>query len=124
MADAERLRRREKEVLELQLRQFPDDVRARILLAADLANLGQPEEAVLHVRIAVAMRPTDSNVLYNAACTYGSLAMKADALEMFQRCIKSGYSNAAWAINDPDLKILHDDPEFKNLVSTQRGASD
>jgi serine/threonine protein kinase/Tfp pilus assembly protein PilF len=116
MADAERLRRREKEVLELQLRQYPDDVRARILLAADLANLGQPEEAVLHVRIAVAMRPTDSNVLYNAACTYGSLAMKADAMEMFQRCIKSGYSNSAWAINDPDLKILHDDPEFRNLV--------
>jgi serine/threonine protein kinase len=124
MADAERLRRREKEVLELQLRQFPDDVRARILLAADLAYLGQPEEAVLHVRIAVAMRPTDSNVLYNAACTYGSLAMKADALEMFQRCIKSGYSNAAWAINDPDLKILHDDPEFKNLIRAQRTASD
>ena len=123
MADAERLRRREKEVLELQLRQFPDDVRARILLAADLANLGQPEEAVLHVRIAVAMRPTDSNVLYNAACTYGSLAMKADALEMFQRCIKSGYSNSAWAINDPDLKILQDDPEFKKLVGAKNSAS-
>ncbi len=123
MADAERLRRREKEVLELQLRQFPDDVRARILLAADLANLGQPEEAVLHVRIAVAMRPTDSNVLYNAACTYGSLAMKADALEMFQRCIKSGYSNSAWAINDPDLKILQDDPEFKKLVGAKSGTS-
>jgi len=123
MADAERLRRREKEVLELQLRQFPDDVRARILLAADLANLGQPEEAVLHVRIAVAMRPTDSNVLYNAACTYGSLAMKADALEMFQRCIKSGYSNSAWAINDPDLKILQDDPEFKKLVGAKSSAS-
>jgi len=101
------------------LRQFPDDVRARILLAADLANLGQPEEAVLHVRIAVAMRPTDSNVLYNAACTYGSLSMKADALEMFQRSVKSGYSNAAWAINDPDLKILHDDPTFKELVAIQ-----
>jgi serine/threonine protein kinase/Flp pilus assembly protein TadD len=123
MADAERLRRREKEVLELQLRQFPDDVRARILLAADLANLGQPEEAVLHVRIAVAMRPTDSNVLYNAACTYGSLAMKADALEMFKRSVKSGYSNSAWAINDPDLKILHDDPEFKKLVEANTGTA-
>jgi non-specific serine/threonine protein kinase len=122
MADAERLRQREKEVLELQLRQFPDDVRARILLAADLAYLGQPEEAVLHVRIAVAMRPNDSNVLYNAACTYGSLAMKADALEMFQRCIKSGYSNATWAMNDPDLKILRDDPLFRNLVAAKDSA--
>lgn len=124
MADAERLRRREKDVLERQLQQFPDDVRARILLAVDLACLGQPEEAVLNVRIAVAMRPTDSNVLYNAACTFGSLAMKADAMEMFRRCIKSGYSNAQWALNDPDLKILHDDPEFKSLIATnQRSAS-
>jgi serine/threonine protein kinase/Tfp pilus assembly protein PilF len=123
MADAERLRQREKEVLERQLQQFPDDVRARILLAADLAYLGEPEEAVLHVRIAVAMRPTDSNILYNAACTYGSLSMKADALEMFRRCIKSGYSNADWAASDPDLKILHDDPEFRALVSSKRNTA-
>jgi hypothetical protein len=68
------------------------------------------------------MRPNDSNVLYNAACTYGSLAMKADALEMFQRCIKSGYSNATWALNDPDLKILRDDPLFRNLVAAKGSA--
>jgi serine/threonine protein kinase/Flp pilus assembly protein TadD len=120
IADAERLRRREKEVLEHQLQQFPDDVRARILLAADLANLGQPEDAVLHVRIAVAMRPTDANVLYNAACTYGLLGMKVDALAHFRRSIEAGYSNTDWCTNDPDLKILHDDPEFKRLV-TERG---
>lgn len=123
MADADRLRRREKEVLDRQLQQFPDDVRARILLAADLANLGQPEEAVLHVRIAVAMRPTDSNVLYNAACTYGSLAMKADALEMFKRCVEAGYSNTHWAKNDPDLKILQNDPEFKQLLASKSGST-
>jgi len=115
-ADAERLRRREMEVLEHQLKQFPDDVRARILLAADLANFGQPEEAVMHVRIAVAMRATDPNVLYNAACTYGLLGMKADALATFRRAVEAGYSNADWCKNDPDLKILHEDPEFKSLV--------
>ena len=43
MADAERLRRREMEVLQDQLQQFPDDVRARILLAADLAIFGDTE---------------------------------------------------------------------------------
>jgi len=102
------------------LRHLPDDVRARILLAADLANLGQPEDAVLHVRIAVAMRPTDANVLYNAACTYGLLGMKVDALAHFRRSIEAGYSNMDWCTNDPDLKILHDDPEFKRLV-TERG---
>jgi len=70
------------------------------------------------------MRPTDSNVLYNAACTFGSLAMKADAMEMIRRCIKSGYSHAQWALNDPDLRILHDDLEFKSLIATnQRSTS-
>ncbi len=115
--DAERMRRREKEVLQAQLQRFPDDVRARILLASDQANLGLIEEAVMHVKIAVAMRPTDANVLYNAACTYGILGMKADALATFRRAVESGYSNANWCLNDPDLRVLHDDPEFKRLVA-------
>ena len=122
-ADSERLRRREMQVLEEQLQRFPDDVRARILLASDFANFGQPEEAVRHVRIAVAMRPTDANVLYNAACTYGVLGMKAEALAAFRRSIDEGYTNVDWCMNDPDLKILHGDPEFVDLVARPPKAS-
>jgi serine/threonine protein kinase/Flp pilus assembly protein TadD len=117
--DAERLRRRETEVLQDQLQHFPDDVRARILLAADLATLGDFEGASMHVKIAVAMRPTDANILYNAACTYGLLRMKTEALDTFRRSVEAGYSHAAWCKQDPDLKILHDDPEFKSLVDGQ-----
>jgi non-specific serine/threonine protein kinase len=117
--DAERLRRRETEVLQDQLQHFPDDVRARILLAADLANLGDFEAASMHVKIAVAMRPSDANILYNAACTYGLLRMKAEALDTFRRSVEAGYSHTDWCKQDPDLKILHDDPEFKKLVGEQ-----
>jgi serine/threonine protein kinase/Flp pilus assembly protein TadD len=120
MADAERLRRREMEVLQDQLHHFPDDVRARILLAADLAILGDVTNAVMQVKIAVAMRPTDANILYNAACTYGLLRMKDDALDAFRRSVEAGYSNADWCSQDPDLKIVHDDPEFKKLVAELR----
>jgi len=119
VADAERLRRREREVLEAQLQRFPDDVRARILLAADQASAGQTEDALMHVKIAVAMRPTDANVLYNAACCYGLLGMKIDALETFRRCVDAGYSNLNWCLKDPDLKILYDEPEFRNLISSR-----
>jgi serine/threonine protein kinase/Flp pilus assembly protein TadD len=115
MADAERLRRREMEVLQDQLQHFPDDVRARILLAADLANFGETEDAAMHVKIAVAMRPTDANVLYNAACTYGLLKMKTETLETFRRAVQSGYSNSDWCRQDPDLSIVHNDPEFIQL---------
>jgi tetratricopeptide (TPR) repeat protein len=117
MADAERLRTRETEVLTDQLHRFPDDVRARILLASDLAIQGRRQEAVQHVKIAVAMRPSDANVLYNAACTYGILGMKQDALETLRRSMEAGYRNADWCTKDPDLKILHDDPEFKKLIA-------
>ncbi len=116
MADAERLRRREMEVLQDQLQHFPDDVRARILLAADLAILGDAEGASMQVKIAVAMRPSDANILYNAACTYGLLGMKRDALDAFRRSVEAGFSNTDWCKQDPDLKILHEDPEFKKLV--------
>ncbi|MDP9337909.1 MAG: protein kinase [Acidobacteriota bacterium] len=116
MADAEKLRRREMEVLQDQLQHFPDDVRARILLAADLAIFGDAAGAAMQVRIAVAMRPADALILYNAACTYGLLGMKAEALDAFRRCVDAGYSNIDWCLRDPDLKILYDDPEFKKLV--------
>jgi non-specific serine/threonine protein kinase len=117
IADAERLRAREREVLAEQLQRFPDDVRARILLACDLAILGQQDEAVQHIKIAMAMRPTDANILYNAACAYGVMRMKRESLEAFGRCVRAGYHNAGWATKDPDLQILHDDPEFLKLVS-------
>jgi serine/threonine protein kinase/Flp pilus assembly protein TadD len=120
MADAERLRRREVEVLQDQLQHFPDDVRARVLLASDLANFGDAEGAVMQVKIAVAMRPSDANVLYNAACTYGVLRMKAEALDAFRKAVEAGYSNKDWSKKDPDLRILHDDAEFKELVEERK----
>jgi serine/threonine protein kinase/Flp pilus assembly protein TadD len=123
IADAERLRTREREVLVEQLQRFPDDVRARILLACDLAILGQQDEAVQHIKIAVAMRPTDANILYNAACTYGVLKMKKEALDAFRRCVVAGYHNARWATQDPDLAVLQDDPEFVKLVAADEHKS-
>jgi non-specific serine/threonine protein kinase len=116
MADAERLRRREQEVLENQLQRFPDDVRARILLAADRASAGDTEAALMHVKIAVAMRPNDANVLYNAACAYGLMGMKIDALDAFRRAVHAGYTNLDWCTKDPDLQIIYNEPEFQELV--------
>jgi len=42
--------------------------------------------------------------------------MKVDALDTFRRSVEAGYSNTDWCTQDPDLKILHEDPEFKKLV--------
>ena len=103
-------------VLQRQLELAPDDVRARIFLANLYAALKMDEKALRELEIAVTLRPRESNVLYNAACTYGVLRRKSEALEMLRRSQEAGFLNLDWAAKDPDLACLRDDPEFQQLV--------
>ena len=115
--EAEHVRRRMGTVLRQQLELVPEDVRARILLATTLAALEQDtDESIRHLQTAVALRPGDANILYNAACTYGILGKKADAFETLKKAFAAGYGNRDWAAKDSDLDCLHDDPEFQKLV--------
>jgi len=113
--ELKRYREMEMRTLERQLELVPEDVRARSLLAADYANMDRPEDAVRHLEMTVALRPNDSNVLYNAACTYAVLGKKGEALDLLRRSLASGYSNVDWPRQDPDLSSLHADPEFVKL---------
>jgi len=113
--ELKRFRAMEMQLLERQLELVPEDVRARSLLAADYASLNRPDDAVRHIEMTVALRPNDSNVLYNAACTYGVLGKKPEALELIRRALAAGYSNFDWPRQDPDLKLLHRDSEFIKL---------
>jgi tetratricopeptide (TPR) repeat protein len=116
--ESETVRTREIGVLRQQLELVPEDVRARILLASNLAYFKQDEdETIRHLQTAVALRPGDPSILYNAACTYGLLGKKSEALETLKKVFACGYSNRNWAANDPDLVLLHGDPEFEKLVS-------
>jgi len=119
---AGRLRQKETEVLERQIGMVPEDARARILLAADYASQGKKEAAVEQVASAVAMRPNDPNTLYNAACTYGLMTMKPEALAMLKRAVEAGYSNLDWVSRDSDLECLHGDPEFQRIVGATSDA--
>jgi serine/threonine protein kinase/Flp pilus assembly protein TadD len=115
--EAEHVRELMTRVLRQQLERVPEDVRARVLLATNLAYYGQEaDEAIRHLKTAVALRPNDPNTLYNAACTYGVLGRKAEALETVKRAFAAGYGNTNWASNDSDLSCLHDEPEFRRLV--------
>ena len=115
--EAEDVRERMTKVLRQQLESVPEDVRARILLAINLAYSGQDEEETIrHLQTAIALRPGDANTLYNAACTYGVLGKRAEALETLKKSFASGYGNASWAAKDSDFDCLHDDPEFRKLV--------
>ena len=115
-ARASALRERQAAVLEQHLDLVPEDVRARILLATSYAYLGKHSNARDHLERAVAMRPNDPNVLYNAACSYGLMQMKNEALMMLAKSAETGFSDFEWASRDPDLASLHDEPEFKRVL--------
>jgi non-specific serine/threonine protein kinase len=113
--EAIKIRERELVVLRQAIDLAPDNVRARILLAADLAAMNQREEAMKELERSVAMRPNDANILYNAACTYGVMDMKAEALALARKTVEVGYTNLDWMARDPDLACLHNDPEFLRI---------
>jgi serine/threonine protein kinase/cytochrome c-type biogenesis protein CcmH/NrfG len=121
--ESEQVRVKQCDVLRQQLELVPEDVRARILLASNLAYFGEHEEAIRHLQTAVALRPNDGNTLYNAACTYGILLRKVEALETLKRAFAAGYGNPNWAAQDSDLDCLHDDPEFQKLVGRTYSAT-
>jgi tetratricopeptide (TPR) repeat protein len=110
-------------VLRQQLELVPEDVRARILLATNLArNERDADETIRHLQTAVALRPNDPNTLYNAACTYGMLKKKSEALETLRKAFAAGYANSDWASKDSDLECLRDDPEFQKLVGISKAS--
>ena len=122
--EAEHISERMIKVLRQQLELVPEDVRARILLAGRLAHSKEnAEETMRHLQTAVALRPNDANILYNAACTYGILGEKSTSLETLKKAFAAGYANPNWASQDTDLDILHDDPEFRKLVGLEQDAA-
>ena len=100
---------------ENHLKQVPEDARARILLGGDYAQLGRPDDALRELNLAVTLRANEASILYNAACLYCTLQRKPEALDALRKAWEAGFRDSVWARRDPDLTILHGDPEFERL---------
>jgi tetratricopeptide (TPR) repeat protein len=114
------LRQREMQALERHLKTVPEDARAHVLLATDYATLGREEEAKREMNLAMALRSNETTVLYNAACVYCQLGDKAAALGALRRAAEAGFKDVEWARRDPDLALLHGDPDFEKLYPEPR----
>jgi non-specific serine/threonine protein kinase len=106
---------REIAAFENHLRQVPEDARARVLLGADYADIGRSDDALRELNLAVTLRANEASILYNAACLYCALGRKQEAMETLRKSWEAGFKDSSWARRDPDLAILHDDPEFDRL---------
>jgi non-specific serine/threonine protein kinase len=103
------------QVLEAHLRKFPEDARGRTLLATDYAHVERADDAAREASLAMALRANDAMVMYNVACVFGQLGKKPETLDALRKAKDAGWNDATWARRDPDLSIVHGDPEFDRL---------
>ena len=101
--------------LETHLKNVPEDPRARMHLAVLYAGMGRVEDAVRETNLAITLRGNEATVLYNAACVFCLLKRRNEALDAIRKAWDSGCKDADWARRDPDLALLHGDPEFEKL---------
>jgi TolB-like protein/cytochrome c-type biogenesis protein CcmH/NrfG len=110
---------REIAIYEEQVKKVPEDARARVLLAGDYARQGRVDEAKREADMSMVLRPDDSMILYNAACVYCAMNNVNDALVAIKKAWESGYRDATWTRQDPDLTLLHGNEEFERLYPPQ-----
>jgi len=106
---------RRSQALENHLIQVPEDARARTHLAIAHLSVGRSEDGVRELNLAMALRPNDAMVLYNAACVFCMMERRSEALGALARAWDAGYKDHVWARRDPDLTPLHGEPEFERL---------
>ncbi len=106
-------------IFEEHLKKVPEDARARVLLANSYAAQDRFDEAKREADMAMVLRPDDTMILYNIACVFCLMNNPKDAMIALHKARDAGYSNAPWARQDPDLAMLHDDPEFERLFPKQ-----
>jgi non-specific serine/threonine protein kinase len=120
---ARNIRLRRIQALEEHLKHVPEDARARTILATDYASMNRTDDALREANLALALRPTEATVLYNIACGFCILKRKAEALEALARAWNAGFKDSDWARRDPELEMLHGDPEFERLYPAPKAGN-
>ncbi|MCA1826642.1 MAG: tetratricopeptide repeat protein [Myxococcales bacterium] len=114
---ADDARRRSLEASERVLRNTPDDVRALYMSGSNLVQSGEKEKGKARLDQAVALRPADYAVLYNAACGYTFAGEYDRALDFLERAVGTGKGYRAWLESDPDLDPLRKLPRFQQILA-------
>lgn len=115
-AEVERHLRDLREMLVELLDHDPENFDARIILAINLAQLGERAAGIAQAERAIASAPDDGRVRYNAACTFAHAGEVERAIEQLRTLKELTPDHPTdWVRRDPDLVRLHDHPEFKRM---------
>ena len=108
--------RKSQEALERYLLVHPDDARAHLFYAVNLAQSGINDKAREEAKKALDINPSDPLMQYNAACFYAQLGEKQLAVTSLKNAMSSGYQDYEWVKRDSDLESIRKEPEYIELM--------
>ncbi|MBC8095271.1 MAG: hypothetical protein H7Y43_05625 [Akkermansiaceae bacterium] len=101
--------------LEGVVRRDPGYIEALQVLGDDYTKRGKFTEGLKVDEQLAKLRPDDSLVHYNLACSYSLTSQFDDALSALHRALDLGYRDFKWLSRDPDLKNLRSHPGYRKV---------
>ncbi|HTD66793.1 MAG TPA: hypothetical protein VK846_09730 [Candidatus Limnocylindria bacterium] len=93
----------------------PDYVEALQILGDDYTKRGRFVDGLKIDEQLARLRPHDSTVLYNLACSYSLTSRTDDAFIALHRALAAGYDDFKWMAVDPDLEALRKHPLYAEV---------
>jgi tetratricopeptide (TPR) repeat protein len=105
----------EIQFLEGLAKRDPTFVEALQILGDDYTRRGRFDEGLKIDERLCQLRPDDSLVRYNLACSYSLTDQFDRAIEALEASINLGYRDFKWMSKDPDLKNLRQHGEYRKI---------
>jgi len=98
------------------LRRIPSYVDVVEILGGLYTRQGRIADGLRMDRRLVRLQPANATAHYNLACSLALSKRKGDALGALRQAIQLGYTDFDWMLQDPDLDLLKQHPEFQQML--------
>jgi tetratricopeptide (TPR) repeat protein len=119
---AKKLSRDEKRSIDVEIgfiegvvRRDPDYVEALQVLGDDYTKRERFLDGLKIDEQLARLRPADSTVLYNLACSYSLTGEVESAFAALHRALDAGYNDFKWLAQDPDLESLRKHADYATI---------
>jgi tetratricopeptide (TPR) repeat protein len=127
LAARKRLSRQEKRDLDIEIqflegivKRDPGYIDALQILGDDYTKRGKYLSGLKVDQQLSDLRPRDSLVFYNLACSYSLTRNFNEAAEALEMAISLGYRDFSWLAEDPDLAALRRQPIYRKIRAKVR----
>jgi tetratricopeptide (TPR) repeat protein len=127
LTSRKRLSRQEKRDLDIEIgflegvvRRDPEYMDALQVLGDDYTKRGKYLDGLQIDQRLADLKPTDSLVYYNLACSYSLTEQYREAAEALERAIELGYRDFKWLAEDPDLEDLRRQSVYRRVRAKVR----